>query len=114
MHALEDGNELVLVQNAGDGDIVRLCSVLGLFPLEVLDDPKTSIGLVFVALLDQLLAKAIVQVFGGLVGHRVRPIKHFLVDISALGQFHVEFLEVGVGLSGLNVDPLAALKFDAH
>ena len=114
VHALEDGDELVLVQDAGNGDIVSLCLVLSLFPFEVLDDPQTSVGLVFVALLDQLLAKAVVEVFGGLIGHRVGPVEHFLVDISALGQFHVELLEVGVGLSGLNVDPLAALEFDAH
>ena len=114
VHALEDGNELVLVKDASHRDIVSLCLVLSLFPFEVLDDPQTTVGLVFVALLDQLFAKAVIEVFGGLVSHRVGPVEHFLVDVSALGQFHVELLEVGVGLSGLNVDPLAALEFDAH
>jgi len=52
VHALEDGNELGLGQVAGDGDVVSLGFVIGLLPLEILNDPKTAIWLILVHLLD--------------------------------------------------------------
>ena len=114
MHALEDRHEFSGGENASDRDIVHLRLIFGLVPLEFLNNPKTTIALVFVVLLNELLSDCVVEVLGGFTGLLVGPVKDLLVDTLALGQLRVELVERSIGLSGSNVNRLTGLQLDAH
>lgn len=114
VHALEDGDELVLGKDQSHRLVVHLALVFALIPLKVLVDPETTVGLLLVIHFDKLLAKSVVEVLGSLISHGVGPVEDFLVHVAALGEFVIKSLEVSIGLTGSDVDRCAALQLDAH
>ena len=114
MHALEDWHKLILAKHAGDGNVVHLFLVAGFLPLELLNDPETSVGLVLVVLLDELLTDAVVEILSSLVSHGVGPVEDLLINVPALSELHVEKIEVRIRLTGHLVHRLATLQLDAH
>ena len=113
MHASEYRDKLGRFEDAGDGDVVHLGLVVGLVPLEVLDNPKTAIVLLLVSLLDKFLTDCVIVFLGRGVSHGISPVKGCLINVSALSEC-IEGVKVGISFASGLVDELAALQLNTH
>ena len=95
---------MILGEDESYRNVVHFGLIVRFVPLELLNNPKTTIWLLFIRLHDQLLTESIIKIPSGIVSLRISPVENLLIQSLALGEFLIKLGEVGIWLASSNVN----------